>query len=65
MHNLEVWFGKISVRSNYMRGQRWGLLQQIFISESGKRRVATGYRPFKKRTLPLVEGKRKGRAEIT
>ena len=42
VHHLEVWFCKISVRSNYMCGQRWGLLQQIFISESGKRPVATG-----------------------
>ena len=33
---------KISVRSNYMCGQRWGLLEQIFISESGKRPVTTG-----------------------
>ena len=35
-------FCQISVRSNYMCGQRWGLLQQIFISQSGKRPVATG-----------------------
>ena len=42
VHHLEVCFCKISVRSNYMCGQRWGLLQQIFISESGKRPVATG-----------------------
>ena len=40
-----------------MCGQRWGLLERIFISESRKLTAATGERPLDKRTLPLVEGK--------
>ena len=40
-----------------MCGHRWGLLEQVFMSQSGKRPGATGQRPPKKRTLPLVEGK--------
>ena len=42
-----------------MCGQRWGLLERIFISESRKLTAATGYRHLDKRTLPLVEGKSK------
>ena len=42
VHHLEVWFRKILARSNYMWGQRWGLLEQIFISESRKLTAATG-----------------------
>ena len=42
VHHLEVWFCKILARSNYMCGQRWGLLERIFISESRKLTAATG-----------------------
>ena len=40
-----------------MCGQRWGLLERIFISESRKLTATTGERHLDKRTLPLVEGK--------
>ena len=39
---VEARFRKISTRSNYICGQRWGFLEQIFISRSRKRPVATG-----------------------
>ena len=39
--HLEAWFCKILARSNYMCGQRWGLLERIFISESRKLTAAT------------------------
>ena len=42
VHHLEVWFCKILARSNYMCGQRWDLLERIFISESRKLTAATG-----------------------
>ena len=42
LHNLEVWFCKISSRSNYRYGQRKGSFEQIFISEFGKLIAATG-----------------------
>ena len=42
VHKLEVCFCKILTRSNYRCGQRWGLLERIFISESGKLTAATG-----------------------
>ena len=32
VHNSNVWFCKTSATSNYMCGQRWGLLEQIFTS---------------------------------
>ena len=38
----QVWFCKILARSNYMCGQRRGLLERIFISESRKLSAATG-----------------------
>ena len=38
VHNLEVWLRKISVRSNYTCGQRWGLLEQIFRSTVSRAR---------------------------
>ena len=42
-----------------MCGQRWGLLERIFLSESRKLTATTGERHLDKRTLPLVEGKSK------
>ena len=42
VHKLEVCFCKILTRSNYRCGQRWGLLERIFISESRKLTSATG-----------------------
>ena len=41
VHNLEVWFCKISARSNYMCCQRWGLLKRIFISVASRARGNT------------------------
>ena len=37
VHHLEVWFCKISVRSNYMCGERWGWLEQICIPQKNLR----------------------------
>ena len=39
---LKARFRKISRRSNYLCGQRWGFLEQIFISGSRKRPATTG-----------------------
>ena len=41
VHHLEVWFSKISTRSNYMCGQRRGLLKRIFISVASRARGNT------------------------
>ena len=41
MHHLEVWFCKISARSNYMCCQRWGLLKRIFVSVASRARGNT------------------------
>ena len=48
VHHLEVWFCKISARSNYMCCQRWGLLKRIFISVASRARGNT----CKRRTGP-------------
>ena len=48
VHHLEVWFCKISARSNYMCCQRWGLLERIFISVASRARGNT----CKRRTGP-------------
>ena len=37
--NFEVWFCKISARSKYIYGQRWGLLEQIFTSVVSRARA--------------------------
>ena len=56
MHNLEVLFCKISARSNYLCGQRWGVRKQSVISESGKQPVATGT-PFSEENPTAGGGK--------
>ena len=48
VYHLEVWFCKISARSNYMRCQRWDLLKRIFISVASRARGNT----CKRRTGP-------------
>ena len=48
VYHLEVWFCKISARSNYMCCQRWGLLKRIFISVASRARGNT----CKRRTGP-------------
>ena len=48
VHHLEVWFCKISARSNSVCCQRWGLLKRIFISVASRARGNT----CKRRTGP-------------
>ena len=48
VYHLEVWFCKISARSNYMPCQRWDLLKRIFISVASRARGNT----CKRRTGP-------------